>query len=194
MEIVLPKLETIEQIDKLYDEWVEKNLESTNKSFDIHIRNNFSILHLFEYMKSYIEVDNAYSIYQYFRNLVVMYNMDNMDNMGTNLTMIVGNVSDKISYTLSDIPIVESDTTTNDTAKTKPHNHYFKECPYDNIDVYRLILLYNITDPCIQHAFKKLLVAGARGHKNIDKDIQDVIDTLLRWQNMKKEDEKLIDK
>lgn len=68
------------------------------------------------------------------------------------------------------------------------HNHYYKECPYENIDVYRVIDIFKITDPCIQHAVKKLLVAGGRGHKNIDKDIQDVIDTCIRWQEMRKED------
>lgn len=69
------------------------------------------------------------------------------------------------------------------------HNHYFKPCPYDHIDVYRVLELFNVTDPCLQHAIKKLLVAGGRGAgKSIDKDIQESIDSLERWQAMRVEE------
>jgi hypothetical protein len=41
----------------------------------------------------------------------------------------------------------------------------------------------------MQHAIKKLLVAGERGAgKDIDKDIQEAIDSLERWKRMLKED------
>src|SRR5258708_262140 len=53
------------------------------------------------------------------------------------------------------------------------HSHYFRPCPYDAIDVYRVLSIFGVVDPCLQHAVKKLLVAGGRGHKDIDKDIQD---------------------
>lgn len=47
---------------------------------------------------------------------------------------------------------------------------------------------FNVTDPCIQHALKKLLVAGGRGAgKDINRDIQEAIDTLVRWQEMQTE-------
>ena len=68
------------------------------------------------------------------------------------------------------------------------HNHYFKPCPYDTLDVYRVINIFGVFDPCIQHALKKLLCSGVRGHKDQAKDIQDVIDTLERWKQMRKED------
>ncbi len=69
------------------------------------------------------------------------------------------------------------------------HTHYFKDVSgLDRIDVYRIIDLYKITDPCIQHALKKLLVAGGRGAgKDISKDMQEVIDSCVRWQEMQKE-------
>ena len=71
------------------------------------------------------------------------------------------------------------------------HNHYYKSVKHlEFIDVYRIIELYNITDPCLQHAIKKLLVAGGRGHKNIEHDVQDVIDSCLRWQEMNREDKR----
>lgn len=69
------------------------------------------------------------------------------------------------------------------------HGHYFKSVAnLDEIDVYRVLSLYGVTDPCLQHAVKKLLVAGGRGLKGADKDIQEAIDTLQRWQEMRIED------
>lgn len=70
------------------------------------------------------------------------------------------------------------------------HNHYFKDVSLlDFVDVYRVLLLFNVTDPCLQHSIKKLLVAGGRGAgKSIDKDIQEAIDSLRRWQEMRTEE------
>lgn len=68
------------------------------------------------------------------------------------------------------------------------HSHYFKPCPFEYVDAYRLILILNITDPCLQHAFKKIAFAGGRGHKDIAKDVQEAIDTLTRWQAMRAEE------
>lgn len=77
---------------------------------------------------------------------------------------------------------------------SKAHNHYFKDVRHlDYIDVYRIIDLYKITDACLQHALKKLLVAGGRGHKDISRDVQDVIDSCLRWQEMQQENQVVID-
>ena len=71
---------------------------------------------------------------------------------------------------------------------SKSHNHYFKDVRHlEYIDVYRIIDLYGITDPCLQHALKKILVAGGRGHKDQNRDVQDVIDSCTRWQEMQNE-------
>lgn len=70
----------------------------------------------------------------------------------------------------------------------RKHDHYFKLCPYDKIDVYRVIDLFKVTDPCLQHIVKKALVAGGRGHKDIGKDMQDIIDTAERWKQMRAEE------
>ena len=51
----------------------------------------------------------------------------------------------------------------------KEYSHYYKKVPFDYIDVYRVLDLFSVTDPCLQHAIKKLLVAGGRGHKDIEK-------------------------
>ena len=72
------------------------------------------------------------------------------------------------------------------------HDHYKKPVAgLQFIDVYRVLSLFGVTDPCIQHAIKKLLVAGGRGHKDIEHDVQDTIDTLIRWQEMRGEDDRL---
>jgi hypothetical protein len=68
------------------------------------------------------------------------------------------------------------------------HSHYHKACPFPSIDVYRVLDLFSVTDPCLQHATKKLLVAGGRGHKDIARDVQDVIDSLERWKAMRAEE------
>jgi len=75
----------------------------------------------------------------------------------------------------------------------RKHSHYFKPCPFAEVDVYRVLALFGVTDPCLQHAVKKLLVAGGRGAgKDIGRDVQEAIDTLARWQEMRAEEAKAI--
>lgn len=71
--------------------------------------------------------------------------------------------------------------------------HYRKPCPYKDVDVYRVLLIFNVTHPCIQHAVKKLLAAGQRGTKDADKDIAEAIESLQRWQEMRDEDRQATD-
>lgn len=73
------------------------------------------------------------------------------------------------------------------------HGHYFKNVQHlREVDVYRTLKLFDVTDPAIAHAIKKLLVAGGRGAgKNIHMDVQEAIDTLTRWKEMQREDELL---
>ena len=68
------------------------------------------------------------------------------------------------------------------------YNHYHKQCQFNSIDIYRILLMYEVTDPCLAHAIKKLLVAGKRGAKSEYADIQEAIDTLSRWQDMRIEE------
>lgn len=72
---------------------------------------------------------------------------------------------------------------------TNKHGHYYKDVSkLQVIDVYRVLQLFNVNDPCIQHAVKKLLVAGGRGAgKDITKDISEAIDSLERWEEMDRE-------
>ena len=73
------------------------------------------------------------------------------------------------------------------------HNHYFKSTVHlDAVDVYRVLELFNVTDPCLQHAIKKLLCAGGRGAKDMEQDVQEAMDTLERYQDMCREDELIV--
>lgn len=69
------------------------------------------------------------------------------------------------------------------------HRHYFKDVSHlKYIDVYRVLDLWEVADPCVQHAVKKLLNAGKRGSKNFGQDIQEAIDSLERLKEMRAED------
>lgn len=72
------------------------------------------------------------------------------------------------------------------------YNHYFKKVPYDYVDVYRVLELFDVTDPAIQHAVKKLLVAGGRGHKDVKKDVREAIASLNRRLQMWEEEDSAI--
>ena len=74
-------------------------------------------------------------------------------------------------------------------AKPK-HSHYHKDVSrYDTIDVYAVCKIFDVQDTsgCLQHAIKKLLVTGKRGHKDRKTDIQNAIDTLTRLLELESE-------
>lgn len=69
------------------------------------------------------------------------------------------------------------------------HSHYKKDVSHlSMIDVYRVLALFEVGDQAIGHAIKKLLCAGKRGSKPKAQDVQEAIDTLVRWQAMLAED------
>ena len=70
------------------------------------------------------------------------------------------------------------------------YSHYYKKVPngVEYIDVYRVLEMFDVTNPSIAHAIKKLLVAGGRGHKDIEKDVKEAIDSLKRWIDMREEE------
>ena len=75
-------------------------------------------------------------------------------------------------------------------SETKKHNHYFIDVRgLDYIDPYMIAYLYNIDDPsgATQHALKKLLVPGKRGHKDVDTDLNNVVDTSNRLLEIKQQ-------
>lgn len=66
---------------------------------------------------------------------------------------------------------------------------YHKSVPTKTIDVYRVLVSFNVTDPCIQHAIKKLLCSGQRnGGKTRAQDVHEAIWSLQRWEEMRAEE------
>lgn len=59
---------------------------------------------------------------------------------------------------------------------------------YNKLDIYRILKLYEVNDPCLQHAIKKLLCAGKRGVKNQTQDVNEAILSLQRLLEMQGED------
>lgn len=77
-----------------------------------------------------------------------------------------------------------------DNQLSTTYSHYYKNVSHLNgIDVYRVLALFNVTNPCIQHAVKKLLVTGGRGNKSLEKDLQEARDSLNRALQMIAEDD-----
>ena len=58
----------------------------------------------------------------------------------------------------------------------KAFNHYFKDVSnLETVDVYRVLELFNVVNPCVQHAIKKLLCAGLRGKGSQMQDLEEAI-------------------
>ena len=65
--------------------------------------------------------------------------------------------------------------------QVRKHRHYFKDVSnIAEIDVYTVLKLFEVTDPCLQHIVKKALCAGKRGHKDMMEDLQNIVDTAIR--------------
>ena len=78
---------------------------------------------------------------------------------------------------------IEAARVTEQSERTYPH--YFKDVSaVDAIDLYHVARLYDITDPALFHAFKKIACAGKRGAKDQAQDEQEAIDALKRWQEL----------
>jgi hypothetical protein len=60
--------------------------------------------------------------------------------------------------------------------------HYYKDVPRNatHVDIYWVLKAWEVTDPCIQHAVKKLMAAGRRGAKNTEKDLKEARDSITR--------------
>lgn len=74
-----------------------------------------------------------------------------------------------------------------DPELVKEYKHYKYNYKGVKLDPYRILTVYNVTCPAMQHAIKKLLRAG-NSIKDLEQDIQEVIDTLKRKLEMLKED------
>lgn len=70
-------------------------------------------------------------------------------------------------------------------ALMKQYPHYYKDVSHlQVVDVYRVLDLFKVEHPCVQHAAKKLLVSGQRGFKDSEQDIREAMDSLKRALQM----------
>lgn len=69
------------------------------------------------------------------------------------------------------------------------HAHYKKDISHlKTLDIYRVLDLFGVTNPAIQHAVKKLLCAGQRGAKDYERDLREAVDSINRALQMVAED------
>jgi len=57
---------------------------------------------------------------------------------------------------------------------------YHKQVPGLIIDVYDVLKAFNVTNPATQHAVKKLLMPGLRGHKTVLSDLEEAHNSIKR--------------
>lgn len=76
-----------------------------------------------------------------------------------------------------------------EVVEIQKHDHYFVDVSHlQKMDVYRVLERFKVTCPVLQHVSKKALCAGNRKHKDLRRDIQDMIDSLTRKLEMMNED------
>lgn len=52
------------------------------------------------------------------------------------------------------------------------------------VDVYRVLDAFGVSDPATQHAIKKMLCTGLRGHKDYMTDLNDSIESLQKAKEL----------
>ena len=63
-------------------------------------------------------------------------------------------------------------------------NKYTRTIKGQQVDVYDVLKAFNVTCPALQHLAKKALCCGLRGHKDQAQDLQDIVDSALRAQEL----------
>lgn len=67
----------------------------------------------------------------------------------------------------------------------KPDNKYLREIKSGvMVDVYDVLTAWDVRNPALQHLIKKALQAGNRGHKDLETDMQDIIDSAIRAKEL----------
>lgn len=81
---------------------------------------------------------------------------------------------------------IASDQVLNDCiGEPEANNKYLHEIkPGIFVDVYDVLMAWNVTNPALQHLIKKALQAGERGHKSREQDLQDIIDSAIRAKEL----------
>ena len=82
------------------------------------------------------------------------------------------------------------DTFSSATSEPEPHtwrelipdtkSKYDRACKGIYIDVYDVLLAFEVKNPATQHAIKKLLASGQRGYKDEVQDLEEARDSIVR--------------
>lgn len=64
---------------------------------------------------------------------------------------------------------------------------YNRKCKGVTIDVYDVLVAFNVTNPALQHLIKKALCAGLRGHKDKSQDMAEILESAHRAVELEKE-------
>lgn len=62
----------------------------------------------------------------------------------------------------------------------KLESKYSKRIGKEVVDVYDVLMAFNVTNPATQHAIKKLLMPGNRGHKDKLTDLKEAHQSIAR--------------
>lgn len=83
-------------------------------------------------------------------------------------------------------PVADDEQDLNDCiGAPEADNKYLHEIkPGVFVDVYDVLMAWNVTNPALQHLIKKALQAGDRGHKSREQDLQDIIDSAIRAKEL----------
>ena len=63
-------------------------------------------------------------------------------------------------------------------------NKYIRDCKGVKIDVYDVLIAFDVVNHALQHLIKKALCTGLRGHKTKSQDLQDIIDSAIRAKEL----------
>lgn len=70
----------------------------------------------------------------------------------------------------------------------KLESKYSKRIGKEVVDVYDVLMAFNVTNPATQHAIKKLLMPGNRGHKDKLTDLKEAYQSIARAIELESED------
>lgn len=70
----------------------------------------------------------------------------------------------------------------------KLESKYSKRIGKEVVDVYDVLMAFNVTNPATQHAIKKLLMPGNRGHKDKITDLKEAHQSIARAIELENED------
>ena len=70
----------------------------------------------------------------------------------------------------------------------KLESKYSRRIGKEVVDVYDVLMAFNVTNPTTQHAIKKLLMPGNRGHKDKLTDLKEAHQSIARAIELESED------